>query len=308
MASASVELQVVPARGWRSGLGHMLRWEGARWWRTRQWWIHTLLWTGVINGFPGLGFLLWIVVLLDEDGSGMPAEAGTQVLIAFIAIFAAIGVLVIAQGAIIGEKQLGTAAWVLSKPLARSAFVLAKLGANALAIFIIMIVLQGLLGYVQLSLKAGAPLAVLPFVAALGLVSLNLLFYLTFTVMLGAFFRSRGPVLGIAGGLLIGGGVVSQQLGDVLPWLPPLLPHRLPEVAMGGNRGYATGMVVAHDPAGGGLCHCNGRRRLVAVRTGGVLVSRRPRQPRLSFRRRPESRAPTTRRSRGPYTPGHPAI
>ena len=233
MASTSVGLQVMPARGWRSGLGHLLRWEMARWWRTRQGWIHTLLWTTVINGFPGLGFLIWVMPLLDEDGvHGIPAEARIQTFLGFLATFAAIGVLVVAQGAIVGEKQLGTAAWMLSKPLARSAFVLAKLIANALALLLIMIVLQGLLGYLQLGLKAGTPLAVLPFVAALGLMSLNLLFYLTFTVMLGTFFRSRGPVLGIAGGLLIGGGLVAQLLGGVLPWLPPLLPHRLEAVAV----------------------------------------------------------------------------
>jgi ABC-2 type transport system permease protein len=36
-----------------------------------------------------------------------------------------------AQGAIVREKQLGTAAWALSKPVARSAFGLAKLVAYA---------------------------------------------------------------------------------------------------------------------------------------------------------------------------------
>ncbi len=188
-ASDAPELHVIPGHGWRSGLGHMLRWEGARWWHTRQWWIHTLLWTGVINGYPAL-----------EAGLGM--GGGVNTLLVFLGIFAAIGVLVIAQGTIIEEKQSGTAAWVLSKPLTRSAFVLAKLGANALAIISIMIVLQGVVGYTLLNLVARSPLAVLPFAAALSLMSLYLLFYLTFTVMLGTLFRSRGPVLGSALGLL----------------------------------------------------------------------------------------------------------
>ncbi len=212
MVSASVKLNAVPERGWRSGLGHMLRWESARWWHTRQWWIQMLLWTGVINGYPGL------MARLDDSGEGM------MLLIVFLGIFAATGVLVIAQGTIIGEKQLGTAAWVLSKPLARSAFMLAKLGANALAILGIMIVLQGVVGYAQLSLAAGAPLAVLPFAAALGLMSLYLLFFLTFTVLLGTIFRSRGPVLGIAFGLLIGGALADG--------LTTLLPSGLPGVAI----------------------------------------------------------------------------
>ena len=202
-ASDTPGLHVVSARGWRSGLGHMLRWEGARWWHTRQWWIQLLLWTGVINGYPSISAHLGNV------------DQGVMFLIIFLGVFAAIGVLVMAQGTIIGEKQLGTAAWVLSKPLARSAFVLAKLGANALAILGIMIVLQGVVGYVLLSLADGAPLAVLPFAAALGLMSLYLLFYLAFTVMLGTLFRSRGPVLGIAFGLLIGG--AADNLTTLLP-------------------------------------------------------------------------------------------
>lgn len=202
--SDALELHVVPARGWRSGLGHMLRWEGARWWHTRQWWIQMLLWTSVINGYPSLS------ARLDN------ADEGVMFLIIFLGVFAAIGVLVMTQGTIIGEKQSGTAAWVLSKPLARSAFMLTKLGANALAILSIMIVLQGVVGYIQLSLADGAPLAVPPFVAALGLMSLYLLFYLTFTVMLGTLFRSRGPVLGIAFGLLIGG-ALAEDLIKLLP-------------------------------------------------------------------------------------------
>lgn len=228
-ALGSSGLHVVPEGGWRSGLGHMMRWEAARWLHTRQWWVHTLVWTGVINGFPGLGFLLWNI--------GISAEEGLGALVAFLAIFAPIGVLVIAQGAIVGEKQLGTAAWVLSKPVTRSAFVLAKLVVHALAILSIMIVLQGLLGYIQLSLRAGAPLAVLPFAAALGLTSLNLLFYLTFTMMLGTLFRRRGPVLGIACGLLIGGPMVLLLLaviiGDDARWFLLLLPHWLPAIASG---------------------------------------------------------------------------
>lgn len=212
------ELHAVPGRGWRSGLGHMLRWEGARWWHTRQWWIHMLLWTGVINGYPSIS------ARLDN------VDEGVMFLIIFLGVFAAIGVLAMTQGTIIGEKQLGTAAWVLSKPLARSAFVLAKLGANALAILGIMIVLQGLVGYAQLSLAAGAPLAVLPFAAALGLMSLYLLFFLTCAVMLGTIFRSRGPVLGIAFGLLIGGALADDLI--------TLLPSGLVAVAQAVAHGH----------------------------------------------------------------------
>ena len=38
-----------------------------------------------------------------------------------------IGVIVTVQGAIVGEKELGTAAWVISKPVSRASFIVAKL-------------------------------------------------------------------------------------------------------------------------------------------------------------------------------------
>jgi ABC-type transport system involved in multi-copper enzyme maturation permease subunit len=59
---------------------------------------------------------------------GGPGPAtGLQAFFAISPLFGPIGVAVLAQGAIVGEKQSGTAAWVLSKPVSRSAFILAKL-------------------------------------------------------------------------------------------------------------------------------------------------------------------------------------
>ena len=58
------------------------------------------------------------------------------------------------------------------------------------------------------------------FVGAMGLVYLNLLFYLTLALMLATLFHGRGPVLGIA--LFLVWGFMITPLGvwlaDVMPW------------------------------------------------------------------------------------------
>jgi len=61
--------------------------------------------------------------------------------------------------------------------------------------------------------------------------SLNLLFYLTLTLMLGAFFCGRSRVLGIAFAVFLGQFFVGGLLGLFLPELVQLLPASLPDQA-----------------------------------------------------------------------------
>ena len=89
-----------------------------------------------------------------------------------------------------------------------------------LGFFVTIILVQGLVAYVQLSLSAGSPLALAPYLVMLALLSLYLLFYLALTLMLGAFFDSRGPVLGIAIGVAIASMIgVGNLFAGFLPWL-----------------------------------------------------------------------------------------
>ncbi len=64
-----------------------------------------------------------------------------------------------------------------------------------------MIALPGLVAYLEFTFLPTTSNATLPtaqFVAALGVVALQLIFYLALTIMLGTLFSSRGPVIGIA--------------------------------------------------------------------------------------------------------------
>ena len=78
----------------------------------------------------------------------------TQIVIgnAIIIIIGAIGGVILVQGALVGEKRSGTAAWVLSKPISRPAFFLAKLIANAIGTLVTITLAQGLIGYLVIYL------------------------------------------------------------------------------------------------------------------------------------------------------------
>jgi hypothetical protein len=99
--------------------------------------------------------------------------------------------------------------------------------ANAVAIFLIMVLLQGVAFYAQVSLYEKMPLPVGPFVATMALQSLHLFYFLALTLMLGAFFSSRAPVIGIALAVLIGQDIVAPLLAKPLPWFHLILPQEM---------------------------------------------------------------------------------
>jgi ABC-2 type transport system permease protein len=228
--AANADLLPVRESGWRMGFANLLRTELGAWWRTRTWWVQALIWLAILNGM--LALMLWGVP--DEEVAEPGAAPGsadalmntapTRGLFIFL-IFGGIALpvagLIVGQDALIEEKKSGTAAWVLSKPVARPAFVLSKLLAHGFGFLVIGVLLQGLVAYLQIS-AAGGNLRPLNFLGALGLLFLNLLFYLTLTLMLGALFPGRGPVLGIGFGLLFGYqifvGLANGLLAYVGPW------------------------------------------------------------------------------------------
>ena len=225
MASAR-NLELLNERGWRQGFANLFGKESGEWWRTRRWWVQSLLWLLIVNGI--LAIVLWVVPAVDptEVIDAVEHLATFMRLMAMLPMFA---VIVITQGAVIGEKQSGTAAWILSAPVSRSGFILSKLLANAIGFGVTIIVVQGLAAYVQLSVSGGGLLPLAPYLANLGLISLYLMFYLALTTMLGTFFSTRGPVLGIAIGVAIGSMLgIGQLLAGLAPWLRLILPEALP--------------------------------------------------------------------------------
>jgi hypothetical protein len=83
--------------------------------------------------------------------------------------------------------------------------------------------------YVQLSLSDGSPLPLSPYLALLALLSLYLLFYLALTLMLGAYFGTRGPVLAIAIAVAIGSMLsIGNLFASFLPSIVVVLPEAIP--------------------------------------------------------------------------------
>jgi ABC-2 type transport system permease protein len=199
--------------GWRTGFANMLAKENVAWWRTRRWWIQSLVAIFFVDGS----------MLANHQLAGISIEKiasfNNLLVIAGVLPIAAI---ILGQDSILGEMQSGTAAWVLSKPLRRPAFLLAKLAANGLGLLVTAVLIPGFIAYCYFDLVGGVKLPVAGFVEAMGLVYLYLLFYLTLTLMLATLFSGRGPVFGIAMGAAWG-----FLMGQPPTWLEAFLPWTL---------------------------------------------------------------------------------
>jgi ABC-2 type transport system permease protein len=243
--AANAALQPVDERGALRGFANLFAKENGAWWRTRSWWLQSLIWLAILNGMTAM--LLWVAP--DPAAQEAAAEPGIErpvtsrvdngLTIFFVVggIATVIGAVIIGQDALIAEKVSGTAAWVLSKPVSRNAFILAKLAGDGLGMLVTMIVVQGLVAYIQLRL-GGSTAPPLGFAAGLGLLYLNLMYYYCLSLMLGALSRSRGPVIGIPLALVF----AYQLFLGIAPWLGNFMPWALtvggevpiaPAVAMG---------------------------------------------------------------------------
>ncbi len=225
----------IKEKGWQRGLDNLLRAGFAEWWKTSTWWMHALIWSAVLG--------LFLAGILFSGADVEPAE-GLSFVSVFIGLFPIVAVIIILQGAIVGEKQNGTAAWVLSKPVSRTAYIVSKLVPNAVGMVTTMVVIPGLVAVTILSLT-GLDFSPLGVVAGLAVLALNMLFYVTLTVMLGAIFDSRGGVIGIALGILFG----QQYLIGLAPFMVNILPWSLVVPTGGeGAQSIASALMLGQTP------------------------------------------------------------
>jgi ABC-2 type transport system permease protein len=180
------------------------------WWRTKNWWIHSLIWIAVING--SLAPAIW---------GETPDTVSIFTIYGIMTMFAAIAVAILMQDEIVGEKLNGTAAWVLSKPVSRTAFMVSKLVPNAVGVIATMIAIPSAVFFVQITL-AEIDVSAGLFLLGTAVAALNLMFYLTLTLMLGTLFNSAGPVIAIPLAFAFG-----QQLLGGIPGLISYLPWAL---------------------------------------------------------------------------------
>ncbi len=215
------------------GFSNLLRKEHSLWWDTRRWLAHLILWPLVLNGL-----VILVATSLTQEPAHTAADISTMVTMLFFLVAAqaaGFGAVVTTQSAVVGEKQRGTAAWIMSKPVSRAAFVLAKLVAHSLTFLLLAVVLPSAIFYAQSLLLWGALPDPVAFAGATLLVMLHVLFYLSLTLALGTFFRGSGPVAGVAAGVLLLGAAAQERVGR----LAAVLPWKLPALA---------GLVATHEP------------------------------------------------------------
>ncbi len=217
-STANVDLIPVRGSGWRIGLGNLLRKEFGQWWTTRLWWIQTLIWLVLLNGVT-------TVIMLDSSGM-TPAELVNEAVQTFFLVAATavgIGIVLTLQGSIVGEKELGTAAWVMSKPASRASFVVSKLIAHFTGFAITTIIIPSAVFLVSASFILPEPVPFGPFALGTAVMALNVLFYVTLTLALGCIFKGRGPIAGIGIGFILVGqffkGMLPEPIVVATPWL-----------------------------------------------------------------------------------------
>jgi len=234
--SANSEFELRHEEGWRRGLGNMMDAGFAAWWSTNLWWVQTLMWTAIINVI--LAGLVWGAETFD------PQEAPALFAL-FGGLFPPIAITIIMQDAVVGEKLSGTAAWVLSKPVSRTAFILSKLVPSGVGAVVTMTLIPGAVAYLQFALAGVAP-DPLSFILGLGVLAVNLLYFLSLTVMLGVLANNRAAVIGVPLALAFG----QQYLLSMIPPLRYVLPWTLVLPPPGGEglSGAIAASIMAGQP------------------------------------------------------------
>lgn len=214
---------------WWRGFNNLLGKELSSWWRTGAWLIHLLVYLVIVNGLTA--FDTW-----DTKQSGGEVAEVFVGFFAFHLMFVMAGVVLSTQGSIIGERQDGTAAWLLSKPLSRSAFLLAKLTALGGSFLIVGVLIPVLAAFGTWHYYGFPPnWSTLPLVV-LGLF-LSVLFFLSFGLLVGTILDSRKGVAAVGLLMLFG----QLQFGDraIGVYLPGGMVYRLTEVVAGAAQSTA---------------------------------------------------------------------
>ena len=229
MTTTNQALQRVNEPNCLRGFSNLLRKENRAWWNTPRWWINALLWPAILGGLASIMLFALPSLVATEQvdevvAAGGPVAYGIQIGISVFfrmgSVTLALGAVVLSQDLLLEEQQSGVTEWLLAKPVARRAYVLAKLAASALAILVLLVGLPSLSMYLLLSIRAGGPYAVLPFLKGIGVLAVHTLFYLVLTLMLGTFFKNRTAILGIAIGSALGGSMIGGFIKPLL-WITP---------------------------------------------------------------------------------------
>ena len=229
------DFQRTTAGGWRLGFNNLFVKEIREWLQTSRWLVQSILWLVILNGF--LAMVLFVLPNLVTAEGNLPIEnpvvEGSLGFFGLGGLALSIGIIILTQNEIIGEKQSGTAEWVLSKPLARSAFFLSKLFANTLGMLAVMVLAPSVAAYGLITLVDPNAVLITDFMASMGMLALHVFFYLSLTMMMGVVAESREMVLGVSLGILLVGMIARDFIGQAALLTPWLLSDLAGPVAIG---------------------------------------------------------------------------
>ena len=213
------EAGLEPVQGSLAGIKNLMGKENGEWASGWSWILHGAIWLFLVAGAP-----LVVAFVRTSVSTGVsPQQVNENAVLVFFAAAAVASVIAVVaktQGAVIGEKQLGTAAFVLSKPASRKAFILAKLAVHIRWLAAVTLIVPAVIFYTVTPTISGLPVPLLPFLGGLGIMALGLLFYLTLSLLLGTLFDSRGALAGLVFGFLVAG----LMLSNYTPWLTAVFP------------------------------------------------------------------------------------
>lgn len=231
------------AGGILSGFRNLFAKEMDDWWHSKRWWTVLVIFLVTINGLTLILTSMDQIVaaertaavesgISDDDLAALDAQIAAETpsqnemaMMYFLfggAVMIITGIL-LTQDTIVGERQLGTAQWIISKPVSRSSFILSKFSAHSLGLLIVGVLAQGIIAYSLLRWRAGISIALLDFVLASGLLWSAVLFFLALTLMLGIFSDSRALVAGVPIGLVL----MFQYILSMVPILANYTPYAL---------------------------------------------------------------------------------
>ena len=212
---AALEPIEAPAGGFRNLIGK----ENGEWAAGPSLLAHAVIWILIVAVLSAV-----IAFVRGEMEPGYTPkdinDAGALMFFVLGSVGSVIAVVAKTQGAIIGEKQLGTAAWVLSKPASRRAFLLAKLAVHFRWLLMVTLLVPAVVFYGLVTAVSTLPPPPLLFVGGLAILALGLLFYLALSLLLGTVFESRGPLAGTVFGFMVAGFMIANYA----PWLTAAFP------------------------------------------------------------------------------------
>lgn len=218
---------------------NLLRLEADRWWGTNNWLVQLIAWVVIINSMFLLVLMQGVESLVTSPAyasalepfakysSDLYVQAKLSIgLAAFteIAVMVVpVGVIITMQNSLVGERDSGTLAWLISQPINRSTVVVAKILANSTHLILFVTIFPSIAFYGLVYSQTGILLPFGPLVGHVCLLALEIVFYVSLVTMLGTLFKSRGPILIISLGLAFVGDLVKSvpELFDLVSDFTP---------------------------------------------------------------------------------------